>query len=254
VSGAEHEREYRALAERVRALITASVPAGARVLVITRGDEQLLRLRGREGQHFPQSPTGLYAGHHPAAGVEAVEELERLAERGAEYLAIPATALWWLDHYPELRERLDGGGELVASEPDTGVVYSLGQRVEARPRTIDELEAERIVPQAAALVRALLPDDAPVAIVGASGAHMDLGDRRRWRLPAPGPGLAACDIAEQADAAIREGARYVVVVEDDDPTRRLDARLRQRIVGALRPVFDQGVAQGFEVPERTVSA
>ena len=249
MSAANQEREYRDLADRVRRLITASLPAGARVLVITRGDEQLLRLRGRDGQHFPQSPTGLYAGHHPTSGAEAVEELERLAERGAEYLAIPATGLWWLDHYPEFRDRLDRSGELVASEPGTGVVYSLARPLAVRTRTIDELEAERTAPQAAALVRTLLPDDTPIAIVGPSAASVDLGERRCWRLGAPGPGVSADHIAERVAAALREGARYVVVVEDEDPARCLDARLRQRVVGCLRPVFQQRFAQAYEVPK-----
>jgi hypothetical protein len=77
------EREYRELVERMRALVAAHVPPAARVLVVTRGDETLLRVRGREAAHFPQSPTGMYAGHHPADGAAAVAELDRLTAAGA---------------------------------------------------------------------------------------------------------------------------------------------------------------------------
>ena len=59
------------------------------MLVITRGDDALLQLDRREGGHFPQSPTGLYAGHYPADGAAAVAHLEELRAAGAQYLTIP---------------------------------------------------------------------------------------------------------------------------------------------------------------------
>ena len=37
-----------------------------------------------------------------------IAELERLRERGAQYMVIPATSLWWLDHYQGFRRYLDG--------------------------------------------------------------------------------------------------------------------------------------------------
>jgi len=246
---AEREHAYRALVERMRALVVAHVPAGARVLVVSRGDGSLLRLRGREGAHFPQSPTGLYAGHHPADGVEAVADLERLCADGAEHLAIPATALWWLDHYPELRVRLEEHGERLAEEPDTGVVYALRPAGAGQPRASrDELEAARTAPQVGALLRALLPDDAdPVVLVGRTAAAVDVGSRRCWRLPAPGPDVTVLEVLARAEAACRDGARYVVLVNDDDPARRLDGRLRRRLEESLRPVFALRLAEAFEV-------
>jgi glycosyltransferase involved in cell wall biosynthesis len=128
-----HERRYRDQVDRVRAQVRATVPEGARVLVISRGDETLLRLGRRQGEHFPQSPTGLYAGHYPADGDGAVAHLEELRAAGARYLAIPAEAAWWLEHYSELRELLEREGELLAGDPEVARVYALAPKEGASP-------------------------------------------------------------------------------------------------------------------------
>lgn len=90
---------YRRLVERIRAEVADAVPAGASVLVVSRGDRALLELEGCEARHFPQDGTGGYLGHHPRDSDDAVERLESLREAGAEYLVLPSTAYWWLDHY-----------------------------------------------------------------------------------------------------------------------------------------------------------
>ena len=90
---------YGNLVERVRSEVDDRLPADARVLVVSRGDRELIRLGEREAAHFPQNGNGEYAGHHPADSEDAIAELERLREAGAEYLLIPATSRWWLDHY-----------------------------------------------------------------------------------------------------------------------------------------------------------
>ena len=104
------DRRYRDLIGRLRAIVDILLPEGTRVLVISHGDAALLRLGARQAEHFPQSPTGLYAGHHPADGAEAASHLRNLSRRGFDYLVLPATSLWWLEHYPELAEALGGRG------------------------------------------------------------------------------------------------------------------------------------------------
>ena len=94
--------------ERLREVVTAVAPPGARVLVISKGDESLIALDGRAGWHFPQDTAGGYAGHYPADSAEAVAHLESLRARGADFLAIPSTALWWLDHYGGFGRHLEG--------------------------------------------------------------------------------------------------------------------------------------------------
>ena len=93
--------------DRIRELIRAAVPAGATVLVASRGDEAILNIDGRQGWHFPQDEHGVWPGYYPSDGVEAVAHLEELRIRGADYLALPEAAAWWLDHYAELREHLE---------------------------------------------------------------------------------------------------------------------------------------------------
>lgn len=100
---------YRHLVEQVRDAVREVVPDGASVLVVSRGDRELLRLDGRDAGHFPQAEDGRYLGHHPRDSEDAVAMLEALRRQGAEYLVVPATAAWWLEHYDgfadHLRER-----------------------------------------------------------------------------------------------------------------------------------------------------
>lgn len=98
--------EYLSLVARVRRAVRDSLPKEARVLVIGRGDEDLVQLSGRRAAHFPQDAAGDFAGEYPGSGVEAVEQLRELVGRSWDHLVIPATSFWWLDHYPEFRIHL----------------------------------------------------------------------------------------------------------------------------------------------------
>lgn len=118
--------EYRNTILRIRETVSGSVPAGAQVLVVSRGDEELLKLDGRQGAHFPQVAGGVYAGHHPADSGEAIAELEQLGSAGAEFVVIPRTSLWWLDYYGGLRTYLEERGAVAQSE--ACVIYRLGSQ------------------------------------------------------------------------------------------------------------------------------
>jgi GT2 family glycosyltransferase len=97
---------YLELKERMKPVVEATVPPGATVLVVSRGDESLVELAGRRGWHFPQEANGAYAGRHPADSDEAIAQLEDLRARGAGYLLIPETDAWWLEHYEGLGRHL----------------------------------------------------------------------------------------------------------------------------------------------------
>jgi GT2 family glycosyltransferase len=116
---------YRRLLRDVRDVVEASVPAGARVLVISRGDEQLLRFSRHDGRHFPQGRDGRYSGYHPSHSGAAIRELEELRAAGCEYLVIPRSELWWLVHYEELAEHLERRYEALVVDEDTCVIYRL---------------------------------------------------------------------------------------------------------------------------------
>jgi GT2 family glycosyltransferase len=107
---------YRELTERVRQAVVDTVPAGATVLIISRGDEQLLRVEGRRAFHFPRDDDGGYAGHHPTDSAEAVARLEGERTAGAEYIVFPATGMWWLEHYDGLQRHLDAGYNRILSD------------------------------------------------------------------------------------------------------------------------------------------
>ncbi|MGH7562922.1 MAG: glycosyltransferase family 2 protein, partial [Gemmatimonadota bacterium] len=132
-----HERrydvEYEELIERIRKVVLDRLPPKATVMVVSRGDDELLKLNGRRGWHFPQTADGVWAGHHPRDSREAITHLKDLEARGGQYLLFPDTGLWWLDHYEGLREYLDRNGHLVAHEEDTCVIYALKGARQAGP-------------------------------------------------------------------------------------------------------------------------
>jgi glycosyltransferase involved in cell wall biosynthesis len=115
---------YEQMRERTVAAIGHAVPPGSAVAVINKGDEAFLRIDGRQGEHFPQLPDGRYAGSYPADGRAAVESVERLRSRGVDFLAIPRTSSWWVDHYKDLAVHLARASEIVFHSDDC-TIYSL---------------------------------------------------------------------------------------------------------------------------------
>src|SRR5207302_403595 len=69
---------------------------------------------------------GLYAGHNPADGPEAIARVEAVRAKGADYLAFPGTAFWWLEFYAGLRAHLDAGYRRVHAD-DHCLLYDLGR-------------------------------------------------------------------------------------------------------------------------------
>jgi hypothetical protein len=116
--------QYELLVHRVRAAVESALPSGAIALVVSKGDERLVAFNGRTGWHFLRNEKGLYAGHHPADSAAAIAALETLRAAGAGYLVFPQVALWWLDHYAELRAHLDTHGRVVLRDERTAVIYA----------------------------------------------------------------------------------------------------------------------------------
>lgn len=138
------QRAYRQAVERIRKLVSDVVPSRATVLVVSRGDEELLNLGGRRAWHFPQTEDGVYAGHYPPDSAAAIEHLESLRARGAEVLLLPVTAFWWLRHYAEFARHLEQRYDLLARQDDACILYSLaGSKAAAEPRTGDAARFKR---------------------------------------------------------------------------------------------------------------
>jgi GT2 family glycosyltransferase len=113
--------EYGRLVRRVQEAVRESVPMDSTVLVASKGDNDLLKLYGRESWHFPRTETGVYAGYYPKCDLSAIAHLETLRARGAEYLVLPSTAFWWLDHYPRFKAHVEDRYLRVVREEDDDV-------------------------------------------------------------------------------------------------------------------------------------
>jgi hypothetical protein len=123
------DQDYQALVRRVQVAIGQHTEPGSVVLVVSKGDEDLLDLPGRAGWHFPRLTDGSYAGQHPAGDADAIGHLDELRRLGAAYFVVPATSSWWLTHYRGLAERLCAHHQEVSSNPDTAVIFSLARTI-----------------------------------------------------------------------------------------------------------------------------
>jgi GT2 family glycosyltransferase len=118
---------YRRVIAGIREAVRKVIPAGARMLVISKGDPDLLDMDGRGAQHFPQDAAGSYAGYHPAGSADAISHLKSLQRAGAEYLVIPGPAQWWLEHYAGFGQYLADSGEEAFRDADLCVIFRLSQ-------------------------------------------------------------------------------------------------------------------------------
>jgi hypothetical protein len=122
---------YRDLIGEIRKIVERFVPEGNAVLVVSKGDDELLKFKGRTGHHFPETAAGVYAGFHPSDSAAAIELLEMSIARGREYLLLPGTSLWWLDHYAAFRNYLNARCERVWAD-ERCVLYHVRGPVPAR--------------------------------------------------------------------------------------------------------------------------
>ena len=117
-------RRYDALISRIRGIVRDRLPADASVLVVSRGDDELLHLFGRRGGHFPQAAGGVYAGHHPADAAAATAHVNALAAAGWDHLLVPATAFWWFEHYGPFAAHLQRSWAVIHDDADC-VIFAL---------------------------------------------------------------------------------------------------------------------------------
>lgn len=237
VVGDDRRAAYRQLSEGFRRFVEGVTPAGSSVLVVSKGDSELLLVPGRTGSHFPQTALGSYAGYHPESSAAAIDHLEVLRRRGADFLAFPGTARWWLEYYGELRAHLEARHRMIADDPELGIVWDLRieQAEPARPQEDDQRG------QLTSTLVACLPAGEPIVLVrddGAGGVTLlraELSDD----LVVTGE-LHGLD-PSQAWAAIdqwrRQGLRHVVVPALD--VARVADELWAALAAAGRTVVDQ---------------
>lgn len=120
------EVAYRGTVAAVNETLRSITDPGSTVLVVSRGDDHLAGVEGRNGRHFPESPDGRWAGYHPADSDAAIRHLEALRESGARYFALPSTSFWWLHHYRDLAQHLEVNYRRIHSDEDL-VLFELGE-------------------------------------------------------------------------------------------------------------------------------
>jgi GT2 family glycosyltransferase/2-polyprenyl-3-methyl-5-hydroxy-6-metoxy-1,4-benzoquinol methylase len=124
-AGGSQLSDYQRLIRRVQDTVRRLVPRDATVVVVSRGDDALLSLYGRNGWHFPRRDDGTWAGEYPATSIGAIAQLESLRSIGADFLAFPKPALWWLEFYTQLKQYLDRRYQLVYQADDTCALYDI---------------------------------------------------------------------------------------------------------------------------------
>jgi hypothetical protein len=248
VRSPESIADYASLVDHVRALLRANTPPGAAVLIVSRGDGRLVDLPGWDVGHFPQSPTGLYAGHYPADSQAAIAHLKDLRARGAQYLMLPATGLWWLEHYRELGDWLAAEATVVTDVPGTGRLFRLVSGDEANPGESPSHEA-RTAPQVSRLLRSLLPPGAGVVLIGSDAHCVDVDDRPAWHVsPEPAnPGTSVDEALGAIAAARSSGGQYAALLIPEDRSAGPDEALRRELGRRFRRVCAQRLVELFAV-------
>jgi hypothetical protein len=91
--------------------------------VVSRGDESLLAIPGRNCSHFPQGEGGEYAGFYPDKSSDCIEHLQRLKDQADTYIVFPEPFFWWLEYYEEFRRYLDEEHELILAGSALARIY-----------------------------------------------------------------------------------------------------------------------------------
>ena len=218
--------EYGTLIDSVRETANTMIPRNATVLVVSRGDDELVRIGPRRALHFPQDEFGRYAGYHPEDSAAAISALEEMRARGAEYLLLPSTSFWWLDYYEGLREHLESNYPAIASGDECMVFELLSTGAQTGPGDADTAEVPGATQtrQLAAplddLLRALLPRDARVVIAATGEVELpSFGNTRPVALSDGQDGLAALfGSAGDADFVVVPATAYDRLYGGRDPS------------------------------------
>jgi hypothetical protein len=203
------------------------VPPSETVLVVSKGDDALLRLGSRSGWHFPRLADGRYAGYYPADSQDAISQMEDLRERGAGYIVFPSTSLWWLDHYPDFSRHLESRYQCLVRDEKICAIYALGDSPAAKTQSPARVgtsahPAARLevnVGQLSSFLDSILPEEATVAVVSSGdGSVLQLRDRQMWHFPRDpsgsyaGQSPANSDIAlDQLEGLRARGLEFLVV-------------------------------------------
>jgi glycosyltransferase involved in cell wall biosynthesis len=111
-------------AAHLREILADLVPPDATVLVASGGSEEMLRLGGFAGWHFPRHDDGSL-GPNPGNAPALVATVGHLQRQGATHFLLPARAHWWFDFYPDFEAFLRTHHRVVAEHDDWGWLFAL---------------------------------------------------------------------------------------------------------------------------------
>ncbi len=263
------QAEYADVRHRIHGLVGSLVDQGSTVAVVSKGDPELIHLESAHGLHFPRTPDGKYAGHHPADGAEAITQLEQLREQGAGYFLLPSTYFWWLDQYDGFAQHLRSRYRLIADCPDTCLIYDLrgGPVTSGAPSPAlragygsginGEGVQNPLVPVIRTLLESLLPDGEPVLVVsGGKDELLQLG-RMALHFPHDGHGkhrsigsLGQRAISAQLTAARGRGISYLVLPDIADQAAEHWGSMHEALRGYGREVaIRKGICAIYELDE-----
>jgi hypothetical protein len=202
---------YQQVIRRIYTVVRDHVPPQATVIVVSKGDNELLQLDGRSAWHFPQLDNGVYAGYYPVDSAAAIAHLEALRAKGGQFLLFPQTAFWWLEHYPEFKQYLESRYQSIVRDEESCLIFKLqesasGPQLYTTPDTYTRIAVagveksvsapqRRITPDRRqelrqalhhirALVRDRLPPQATLIVVSKGDeALLDMEGRTAWHFP-----------------------------------------------------------------------
>jgi hypothetical protein len=233
--------EYAELVANVQSEVSASLPPAASALVLSKGDPALLEIPGIAAAHFPQDACGGYAGHHPRDGESATAQLEELRRRGAQYLVIPATARWWLEHYGAFAAHLGNHGRLICDVPDACLIFDLGQPVSESLDTTAVAAPRTSLDQMRDYLENLMSTDSRMLVLetGDVGLAASLA-------PVRAAALAAHRLRGDDDGAVaglarlaEGGAEYLVIPRAADEWLEAHEDVVAEIESSCRKIADQ---------------
>lgn len=209
------KESYRELKSKIRQIAERVLPTDATVIIVSKGDDELLALGSRQGWHFPRTDSGTYAGHYPSDSNAAIEHLEKLRREGGQFFLLPQTAFWWLDHFAEFRQYLRSNYRAV-HEGSECIIFNLGNK------DVHELRAKHyasLKPRVRETVCTATPEGSTILVISKGDIELvTLPGRTGWHFPQlEGGTYAGYHPADSAQAiasleTLREkGAAYLVI-------------------------------------------
>lgn len=121
--------EYGEVLPRIQDAVDRFISPTSTVIVVSKGDNELLKLGSRKAWHFPQRGDGAYLGYYPSDSAAAIKHLEDLRAKGGEYLLFPVSSFWWLEHYDDFRQHLESNYPVTLHHKETCLIFALNEQL-----------------------------------------------------------------------------------------------------------------------------